>query len=103
MVDLICVWFTLTHSLVQPCLFPQYPSIMIIGDRSRLLVVGQDMFGFLFDDGHQPSLAWDLLRNCTRKTPIDSGLGDDDEDRTLQDGDCIYLSDIASVLLDIYD
>ena len=56
-----------------------YASIMIIGDRSRLLVVGQDMLGFLFDDVHQPSLALYLLRYCTRKTPRDGGLGDDDD------------------------
>ena len=68
---------------------------MIFRDRTRLLVVGRDMLGFLFDDVQQPRLAWDLLRNCTRKRPIDGGLGNDDEDGTLQDGHCMHLRDVV--------
>ena len=70
---------------------------MSLRHGATLLVVKQDMLGVLFDDVRQPRFVWDVLGGGVRKTPVDCGLGHDDEGRSLQNEHSIRVCDFASV------
>ena len=84
----------LTQSFLKPSRLPENTRLMISRWWALLLVIRHDGLGRILQIRNLPAHARDNRLEGVGETPVDGSLGDDDNDRALQDCYRVDASDV---------